>query len=142
MNILLDDISFTNTLYPFGEVRSAAHIRIGILTIFEKWNFYFPGKVFIVSERLNRDLVESDCIKYPANFVPSYEFLKQISVQKVKIPYTQDCKILEYPWQIFEYNDWAIRQDFEMVTAGRNSEKIPASNYVVNPQNIFLEPGY
>ncbi|HET7117346.1 MAG TPA: putative sugar nucleotidyl transferase [Hanamia sp.] len=141
MNILLDDISFKNPLFPFGEVRSMAHIRIGLLTIFEKWQFYFPGKVFIASEKLIHGFDDNQCIKYPANFIPSLEFLKQISVHKEKIDFTSDCKILEHPWQIFEYNDWAIRQDFEMVTAGRNSEKIPASNYVVNSQNIFLEPG-
>jgi len=141
MKILLDDISFANSLFPFGEARSAAHIRIGILTIFEKWEFYFPGKVFITSEKLIADFTESECIKYPANFVPSHEFLKQISVQKIKIAFTQDCKILEHPWQIFEYNDWAIRQDFKMINGGRSSEKIHSSNHVVKSENIFLEPG-
>lgn len=141
MNILLDDISFKDSLYPFGVARSAAHIRIGILSIFEKWQFYFPGKVFIASEKLIHDFIESECIKYPVNFIPSHEFLKQIAIQKIKLAYTPDCKILEHSWQIFEYNDWAIRQDFEMITAGRNSEKIHSSNYVVKPENIFVEEG-
>ena len=141
MNILLDDVPFNKSLYPFGETRSIAHIRIGILTIFEKWQFYFPGKVFIASEKLIDDFDEVQCIKYPANFIPSYQFLKQISSQKEKIAFTQDCKILEYPWQIFEYNDWAIRNDFIMTTAGRISEKIPSSNQVICPENIFIEPG-
>ena len=141
MNILLDDIPFNSSLFPFGTVRSIAHIRIGILTIFEKWQFYFPGKVFIASEKLIHQPEESSCIKFPANFIPSLEFLKEIAAQKEKIAFTPDSKILEYPWQIFEYNDWAINQDFKMITAGRISEKIPSSNQFIFPENIFIEPG-
>jgi UDP-N-acetylglucosamine diphosphorylase / glucose-1-phosphate thymidylyltransferase / UDP-N-acetylgalactosamine diphosphorylase / glucosamine-1-phosphate N-acetyltransferase / galactosamine-1-phosphate N-acetyltransferase len=141
MNILLDDISFENTLFPFGVVRSVAHIRAGILTIFEKWQFYFPGKVFIASEKLIRHFNETECIKYPANFIPSYEFLKKLSVQQQKIPFTADCKILEHPWQIFEYNHWAINEDFKMITERKTSEKINSSNQFISPENIFIEPG-
>jgi len=141
MNILLDDISFENTLFPFGIVRSVAHIRTGILTIFEKWQFYFPGKVSIASEKSIRDFDETECIKYPVNFIPSYDFLKQVSVQKEKLPFTTDCKILEHPWQIFEYNNWAINQDFKMITERRTSEKIPSSNRFISSENIFVEPG-
>ena len=141
MNILLDDISFENSLFPFGVVRSVVHIRLGILTIFEKWQFYFPGKVFIASEKLIRDFHETECIKYPANFIPSYDFLKQVSVQKEKLPFTTDCKILEHPWQIFEYNNWAINQDFKMITEERVSEKKHSSNQFIAPENIFIEPG-
>jgi UDP-N-acetylglucosamine diphosphorylase / glucose-1-phosphate thymidylyltransferase / UDP-N-acetylgalactosamine diphosphorylase / glucosamine-1-phosphate N-acetyltransferase / galactosamine-1-phosphate N-acetyltransferase len=141
MNILLDDISFANSLFPFGIARSMAHIRIGILSIFEKWQFYFPGKIFIASEKLIHDFDETACIKYPANFIPSLDFLKQIAVQQEKIPFTPDCKILEHPWQIFEYNDWAIRQDFKMITEEKTSEKIPSAIQVICPENIFIQCG-
>ena len=50
-------------------------------------------------------------------------FLKTLSSQKEKTPFNSDCKILEHPWQIFEYNLWAINQDFEMITSGRKSAK-------------------
>lgn len=141
MNILLDDISFNKSLYPFGEVRSIAHIRLGILTLIEKWQFYFPGKVFIASEKLIHDYDEKKCVTYPANFIPSNNFLKEISIAKQKIAFSADCRSLEFPWQIFEYNDWAIRQDFEMITEGRTSEKIHSSNQTISSENIFLETG-
>jgi len=141
MNILLDDISFKNSLFPFGVVRSPAHIRIGILTIFEKWQFYFPGKVFIASEKLIHDFDKSDCIEYPANFIPSLQFLKTLSSQKEKIPFNFDCKILEHPWQIFEYNNRAINEDFQMITSGRKSEMLPSSSHAINSENIFIEAG-
>lgn len=141
MKILLDDISFENSLFPFGIVHSVGHIRIGILTIFEKWQFYFPGKVFVASEKFIHDFDQTECIQYPANFIPSYQFLKELSRQQQKIPFTADCKILEHPWQIFEYNSWAINEDFKMITEGRISEKIPSSNQFIAPENIFIEPG-
>lgn len=140
MDILLDDLACKDLLFPFGEVRSVAHIRVGIFTILEKWQYYFPGEVFLLSEQLSENS-GSYLIKYPANLVPSLEFLKQLLVQKRPIPLSGDNKILEHPWQIFEYNDWAIRQDFEMVTNGKISEKISPSNGVINEESIFIEPG-
>ena len=141
MNILLDDISFKDSLFPFGEVRSVSHIRIGILTIFEKWQHFFPGKVFVASEKLIHDFDRAAYIEYPANFIPSFEFLKKLSDQKEKLPFTSDCRILEHPWQIFEYNNWAINEDFKMITSGRISQAIPFGNQISSPENIFVEPG-
>ena len=94
MNILLDDIPFNKSLYPFGEVRSIVHIRLGILTLFEKWQFYFPGKVFIASEKLIHEYEENECLTYPANFIPSNNFLKEISLEKQRKPFSPDCKFL------------------------------------------------
>lgn len=139
MNILLDDLLNREGLFPFAQVRSVAHLRIGILTIFEKWQFFFPEKVFLASDKLTPD--DRDFITYPANFVPSYEFLKKLCDQKSRISYSGDSKILSHPWEIFEWNDWAIRQDFEMITNGRSSQKISSSNQIISPENVFLEEG-
>jgi UDP-N-acetylglucosamine diphosphorylase/glucosamine-1-phosphate N-acetyltransferase len=141
MNILLDDIPFNKSLYPFGEVRSIVHIRLGIFTLIEKWQFYFPGKVFIASEKLIHEYEENECVIYPANFIPSNNFLKEISLEKQRKPFSPDCKILDHSRQIFEYNDWAIRQDFEMITNGKISGKINSSNQTIASENIFLEAG-
>ncbi|MEO8824052.1 MAG: putative sugar nucleotidyl transferase [Ginsengibacter sp.] len=139
MNILLDDTSFKYSLFPFGEVRSVSHIRIGILTTFEKWQHVFPGKVFIASENLIPEFEEDNYIKYPANFIPSFDFLKRLSAQNDKLPFAPDCKILEHPWQIFDYNNWAINEDFKMITLGRNSRLIPEGNQTICPENIFID---
>src|SRR6266513_2573113 len=105
MNILLDDLPFNNSLYPFGAVRSMVHIRTGILTILEKWRFV-SGKIFLSSEKQTENT--DSFKKIPANIVPSANFLKQLSKEPTMFPSTGDCRILEHPWQIFEYNDWAI----------------------------------
>ena len=139
MNILLDDAR-RHSLFPFGEVRAIAHIRIGIYTIFEKWQHFFPGKVFIASEK-KMDFNESEFIRVPANAVPSYEFLKKIFVEKKQIRLSADCRILEYPWHIFENNDWAIREDFKIITEGRTGAAISSTNQLISQENIFLETG-
>jgi UDP-N-acetylglucosamine diphosphorylase/glucosamine-1-phosphate N-acetyltransferase len=138
MNILLDDLPFNESLYPFGVVKSMVHIRIGILTIFEKWQLIFAGKVFISSQQpKNADTTLFN--KIPANIIPSANFLKQINKEKTTFPSIDDCKILNYSWQIFEFNSWAIQQDFELIRQDGQSKNISSTNQLINPENIFVE---
>lgn len=141
MNILLDDGSSAKRLFPFAQLRSPAHLRVGILSIFEKWQIFFPGKVFISSEKRELQRIPEECSVYPANFIPSVDFLKEVcdSQQRMEIP--SDGKILNRPWQIFQYNDWALRHDFKMITEGKTSQKISSTNHTIHPENIFLEEG-
>lgn len=44
-------------------------------------------------------------------------------------------------WDLFTYNDRAIRFDFELLTRGRKSQPVSETNGVMNPENIFLEEG-
>ncbi len=139
MNILLDDIVCNEMLYPFGAVQSMAHIRIGILTIAEKWKLS-SHKIFLssqVSEKNN----DAGFKKISAYVIPSANFLKQLIKEKHTLPPVDDCKILQYPWQIFEYNNWAIQQDFELITQSRKSKDISKTNQLINAENIFAEEG-
>ena len=52
-----------------------------------------------------------------------------------------ELKELKAPWNIFQYNAWAIAEDFELLTAGRKSAKLSATNNAVNQSNIFIEKG-
>ena len=140
MDILLDDIPYNNSLYPFTALRSLVHIRIGILTIYEKWKMIFPGKITISSQLSESDIINEGYLKFPANLIPSSNFLKRIQSKQHDIT-TDDCKMLIKPWEIFEYNDWAIREDFEIITSGRDSEEISPGNKIVSIENIFVEPG-
>lgn len=121
----LDNASVEKQLYPFTLTRSAADIRIGILTIREKW---------LLSLDADTNLA------IPSNLLPSKKILNAIKMG-YDINEEFDSVSIKYPWHIFELNDWAIRQDFELLTAGRISQKIPVSNKVINPKNIFIEEG-
>ena len=141
MDILLDDIPYNNSLYPFTALRSLVHIRIGILTILEKWQLAFPNKIFLSSQLHKNDNHHEGYLKIPANLIPSSHFFERIRSAPNNAITINDCKTLKHSWQIFEFNDWAIREDFEMITSGRDSEEIGHGNNIVGIENIFLEPG-
>lgn len=141
MNILLDDLPYNSALFPFAQVRSLAYIRLGICTIFEKWNFYFPGKVFVSSEISDETLQNTSFQKFAANIVPPNSFLKTLSEKNQPLEMSEDAKSLHRPWELFLFNDWAIRQDFEMLTHGHDSQKLPEGTRAKGINNIFIEEG-
>ncbi len=133
MAINFDDSLVSEKLYPFTSNRNAADIRVGILTLREKWELLQQMK--IVELQPGKILL--------ANLIPTRQSATTIAgIRNIsEIAERDDCKILNYPWQIFQLNDWAIRQDFELITNGRQSATIPSSNNVVSPENIFIEQG-
>ena len=52
MKIVLDDITAKKKLYPFTAIRSVADIRVGILTIREKWEKLLDRKIDTISETI------------------------------------------------------------------------------------------
>ncbi len=44
-------------------------------------------------------------------------------------------------WDIFSKNGLALAFDYELITKGRKSQKIPVHCLAINPENIFIEPG-
>ena len=152
MKIILDNRLVKNKLFPFTKTRHAADIRVGILTIREK--FLFSGKHEIFSS------YEDYFAKYPntkeqplelnANIIP-YEswvnkFLNEIEENipangGVNTLESDSLKILNHPWDIFKHNDWALRSDFRLITKGRQSAPILSSNQSINEADIFIEEG-
>ncbi len=141
MNILLDDIPYNHLLYPFATVRSLAHIRVGILTIFEKWQHFFPGKIYLSSQQTKNTIDDKSLLKIPANILPSLAYLLRLEAGSTQVENIVDSRVLLHPWQIFEFNDWAIRQDFYLLAASRKSATITGDNHTICPENIFVEAG-
>jgi UDP-N-acetylglucosamine diphosphorylase/glucosamine-1-phosphate N-acetyltransferase len=135
MKIVLDDISCKQDLYPFTLTRSTTDIRIGILTIREKWEILLNKKIYTLSEALKNDL-KDDSNLIPANIIPFPKWIKAFKKNGV----TNDAVKIEYPFHIFQNNDKAIREDYQLITAKRKSCKIPSSNKTVG-SNIFIEKG-
>ncbi|KXK43939.1 MAG: nucleotidyl transferase [Bacteroidetes bacterium OLB11] len=61
----------------------------------------------------------------------------------------QDCTLIEYDkevmqlnhlWDIFSFNDKALRQDYERITNGRESQSLSHTNTLIGHQ-IFIEEG-
>ncbi|WP_289024597.1 GlmU family protein [uncultured Salegentibacter sp.] len=172
MNYILFDGSARNRLLPFTFTRPVADIRVGILTIREKWELLLKTTTSTITEDYLAEkwpMVElQENVMINASFLPNPEFLEQVKTLKPNqaIFYKEDIvafhayedqevdldayEALELAgaviqinnkWDIFLKNGAAIEADFEFVTQDRSSQPIPDSNFVKNPERIFLEEG-
>ena len=53
----------------------------------------------------------------------------------------EEIKTIRFPWDIFQMNDFAIREDYELITRKRKSRTISKTNRVTKPSQVFLEKG-
>ncbi len=60
---------------------------------------------------------------------------------KEHIQYAKPIKRLEHTWHIFSFNGEELINDFELLTANRNSEPIPNHVKATNSSQIFIEAG-
>jgi UDP-N-acetylglucosamine diphosphorylase/glucosamine-1-phosphate N-acetyltransferase len=173
MNYILFDGTVRDALLPFTFTRPVADIRIGILTIREKWERYLGASTTTLTEEYLMEkypMVEMEQnVMINASFLPNailaemvkdlepnqaifheeevLAFFTQDTQEEVDfdsyeiIQYTNDFLRIEHTWDIFQKNDAALREDFELITEGRHSQSIPKSVNVLSPENIFIEEG-
>ena len=173
MNYILFDGTVRNALLPFTFTRPVADIRVGILTIREKWEKYLGYTTTTLTEEYLMEkypMVEmEENIMINASFLPNEVLVEMVqgleenqaiicgddviafytkdTQEEVDfdtyevIEYTEDCLRIENPWDIFQKNDTALREDFELLTEDRKSQPIPASVSAIAPENIFIEEG-
>lgn len=134
--VYLTDQETRPHLYPFSQIRSVADIRIGILTIREKWEALLQQPVMVAQDD---QVPGKDAVIFAANIIPSQPFIQSISENHH--PDYDTVKILQYPWHIFQLNAWALQEDFALITRNRSSAQIPGTVTAVNPNKIFIEPG-
>ena len=143
--LVLDDTLIKQHLFPFTLTRSAADIRIGILTIREKWEKLLGQKITVNGDDyLNPPTDNERPVVFSGNIVPSKSFIESLSdgnYSQEQFMQQSSVRILQHPWHIFEYNDWALREDYILITAGRKSQPAPSSVTTINPGNIFIEEG-
>jgi len=133
-HISFDYSGLPEKLYPFTETRNLLDIRVGILTLREKWQLFLPG--FMNGEE------SADDIRISANVLPSRQLADLIMTGRFdESGKSAVLKKIEYPWHIFELNDFAIREDYEILTANRVSEVIPETVQVSRSTRIFIEEG-
>jgi UDP-N-acetylglucosamine diphosphorylase / glucose-1-phosphate thymidylyltransferase / UDP-N-acetylgalactosamine diphosphorylase / glucosamine-1-phosphate N-acetyltransferase / galactosamine-1-phosphate N-acetyltransferase len=134
--VVLTDKNFRENLFPFTHTRHAADIRIGMLTIREKWERLLGEKV---STNEN-----DEGIHIPASIIPTLHNFHQIleaAEKNVFLMETESIKIISFPWHIFQLNEFALKHDFEMLTKGKKSATINDTNKAISPENIFIEEG-
>lgn len=139
MKIFLDESHCREQLRPFTQTRHVADIRIGILTIREKWALLTGYEIVTTAPGTS-----SDCININVQFLPEADNYAQIiesAISKDSLTPPPHINILQYPWQIFQFNDRALRTDFEILTKNRQSAPIEETNHCISEQAIFIEEG-
>lgn len=169
--ILFDDPSSRTNLLPLTFTRPIADIRIGILTIREKWEkqlaatssslteSYLQHKFVLKTESENLLVNGSVCPN--AALVSAIHLLKTgetlvqnncilaakrtnalLPIQEKSIEFSESTVIIDQPWKIFQYNALELKNDFQLITKGRKSAEIRDKHTIVyGLENIFLEEG-
>jgi UDP-N-acetylglucosamine diphosphorylase/glucosamine-1-phosphate N-acetyltransferase len=168
--ILFDDPILRLDLLPFTFTRPVARIRVGILTIEEKWEKWLGKKVsfqtqpylqpkfpqvqtadnLLINGAVCPDQMLIDSItKLPDGyFLVRDQFLVAARNPKAEmtkgntIDYPHELTVIDKTWKIFRENGNQIRADFKLITAGRTSQPIPDKHTVVyGAENLFIEEG-
>jgi UDP-N-acetylglucosamine diphosphorylase/glucosamine-1-phosphate N-acetyltransferase len=180
--IFTEEFCQPENLHPFTLTRQIQDIRIGILTIREKWENWLGLASFDKWEddykdldrsiRVDKNIGDDVFLMIHGNVLPTTKIVKAIpklkngefisvngnagivfrftkkeiiephKIRVVKALTLKDkVKALQYPWEIFQWNQDEIEQDFELLTKKRKSQTIPGTNVVIKPSNIFIEKG-
>ncbi len=178
-NVILFDDESRDHLLPLTFTRPIGQLRIGILTIREKWERWLNARIsFITQDYLAEKFpihIEEDNFVINGSVLPSDRLCRLIlqletnealldggeliaarlnrkqfdrlinddeieELQGIDLEDTPFLKI-KYPWDVFRLNDQALREDFDLLTENRESEKIADTNRIIAPDQIFIEKG-
>ena len=56
--------------------------------------------------------------------------------------YEGPVSLVDYPWKIFNLNGQEIEADFQRITGGRKSATLSDTVQVIDPDRVFVEPGF
>lgn len=163
MNYILFDAN-RETLFPITHTRPVSEIRIGILTIKEKWAKHLASAVSTqtadylqkkyplqtASDKLyihgglcpNKALVQS--VQQLADGEALYAgdtLLAYRNAANQKVLFNSDYTLVEKLWHIFQHNGTELQADFDLITAGRKSQTLSETNLLLGAENIFVEAG-
>ncbi len=167
MNYILFDDNRQHLL-PLTYTRPVADIRLGILTISEKWQKVLSSEVsYSTEEYLSAKFpltISDDNVWINGSVCPDENLLNAIhslennqslkkgdtllayrsstnSIPQSSIDYSQEILQLSRLWQIFQFNGDCINSDFDLLTKGRQSQAISSTNATTSPEHIFIEEG-
>jgi len=175
MAIILFDDNAHQTLLPLTYTRPVADLRIGILTIAEKWGRYlksdfsfhtqawlqdkFPLKTNADNLFINGAVCPDEPLLEAIDKLQTGEMLKfgnKLIAVRLKesdavnfnvdavyggiVELSHSPVMLRYPEDIFKNNDTELRKDFKLLTQGRSSAAISATNTVIG-SDFFAEEG-
>lgn len=157
--ILFDDPSIRQDLSPFTLTRPVAEIRVGILTITEKWEKHLGTKASFhtdsyLSEKYSLKSTQDNFLINGA-ICPDDQLVKAIKALKKEeaiahngillaaqtsktsfdgikvIDYAHEITLIDQVWKIFQHNGAQIKIDFELIIKGRKSSELNDSHTIV-----------
>jgi UDP-N-acetylglucosamine diphosphorylase/glucosamine-1-phosphate N-acetyltransferase len=163
--VLFDDAGWSDLL-PLTFTRPACEIRVGILTIKEKWEKRLKA---IISYKTENYLSEkfpfqvnqkTSSVYINGRVCPDETLVNEIKKLKLsqslykghllvayhgkdgeKIQSKSHATIINHPWDIFKNNGKELEADFTLLTKGRKSKPLSKNNKVIGKGNIFIESG-
>ena len=171
MRINLNDNGFHLRFAPLTLTRPLGNLRIGIFTNDERWKKLiesFDPTIkteigFTTEEYLQGKFKKQiGAIEVNAAIIPNEEivatlfqleegnslytnetWIATVGTETLRINYTGNKPVLiEQRWDIYQKNDLVLKQDFELVTAGRKSQPLSKTNTLIgDKKDIFLEEG-
>ena len=178
--IILFDGEVRNHLLPLTYARPVGDLRVGILTVAEKWAEHLHLEVAYLTQDYLSELfplrVDDHNFLINGAVLPTPEIVGLILNLGLGEAYLQDGELiaacldraavealvrdqdfgdltayeltdqpllrLRRPADIFRLNDTALREDFALLTAGRKSAAVSATNTLIGPRgNLFVEEG-
>ena len=159
---LFDDSKIRDQLLPLTFTRPVASIRLGILTISEKWNHFGYSCGFDTQDYLKKKYLSLDTLlRANGALIPTKKLVTKISqLQRgqalvknnillavngnvdSQIEYEEEVVLIKNSWDIFKNNRAQIEADFSLITNGRKSQEISDPHTVVyGKENVFIEEG-
>ena len=167
--IFVDELSDWKNLLPLTYTRPIAQLRIGILTIQEKWERYLNTETggHITAKHLSTPLTGNESLFINATVLPNTALSSEIQnlkthevlvyqnkwiafigsridekQQALHIESTSSIVSICRPWHLFQLNGDEIRSDFSLITKGRVSTPLSDPHTITyNPSAIFIEEG-
>ena len=165
--IVYDPADVRANLLPITYTRPVGAIRMGMCTMAERWQAFLPDDYYWLTQEYLRELfpsageVDEDTLYIAGNVVATGELAAAVNALKpgealrkgdielarrgtdgIDVQYDGEVIVIEHVYDIFLRNAEVLRQDFDRITAGRDSQPVDASNIVLgDPSLIFIEEG-
>lgn len=165
MKINLDDCGLHLRFAPLTLTRPVGNLRIGILTNDERWKTFLPESEigYVTEDYLSKKFREiNDATRVNASIIPNEDLVAAVvhleqntslfwndllvasnGDGNKKVQFTgEEPIVLSQRWHLYQKNGAVLEQDFDLITAGRKSQKLSITNTLIGPSNrIFLEQG-
>ncbi len=163
---IFDEEGNRRQLLPITYTRPVGAIRMGILTMAERWQYFLPGEYAWSTIDYLQELFPSHAdgcdLEVAGNVVANREIAEAVGALRdgerlvagevviarrgsdasVDVQFDGEVIALQHVYDIFTLNGRVLELDFDTVTAGRQGQALDSTNVVLgDPARVFIEEG-